>query len=396
MTRRKNLRSHHGSPDSQSSVPASEQTEQQSASGARKKKDKASKEGDISSMQKSLAEFLSTPAEKNRRDKGDDSEGLGTTDEVFPHGAETPSSAGAGDQSQSPTQDELERRCSETGGGITHEDLMLKLCANGKVISRLSQVIDELRGELHTLQVDNDRLKKEVRGLKEREEDLQEELREVRQRAEVADRNNEQLAAYVRRNNLRIYGIPESEGNRAEPETQEQCEKKVLSLLRSKLKLDIRLEDMEVAHRLGRRQPDRQTPRGIIVRFLSRRAREAVIRARRNLRGTRTVIVEDLTPRAYTLLCRVKDDREVCREAWSRNGAVFMKTVSGRIVRVADLAELADPQKRAAWSGTSHQDRRAFRPSRSGAASRDSSPDDRRRRRPASPSSEGEDSFTHM
>ena len=71
---------------------------------------------------------------------------------------------------------------------------------------------------------------------------------------------------------------------------------------------------MEAVHRLGRKQR-KDAPRGIIARFVSRSVRDSVIRARRNLRQSGIVIVEDLTPRAYSLLWTVKDDTSVCKEA---------------------------------------------------------------------------------
>ena len=93
----------------------------------------------------------------------------------------------------------------------------------------------------------------------------------------------------------------------------EECEKKILSIIRDKLTVDVRREDIEAVHRLGRKQ-EKDTPREIIVRFVSRRVRDSVIRARRNLSMSGIVIVED--PHAYSLLWTVKDDTLVCKEAW--------------------------------------------------------------------------------
>ena len=44
---------------------------------------------------------------------------------------------------------------SQANKGVTNEDLMLKLCANGSEISKLSQYVDESRAALFTLQADN-------------------------------------------------------------------------------------------------------------------------------------------------------------------------------------------------------------------------------------------------
>ena len=96
---------------------------------------------------------------------------------------------------------------------------------------------------------------------------------------------------------------------------------------------------------MGRKQ-QKDTLRGIIVRFVSRRVRDSVIRARRNLRISGIVTVEDLTPRAYSLLRTVKDDTSACKEAWSKNGKIFMKALNGKIVQVKTLSDLKDSDRR--------------------------------------------------
>ena len=105
---------------------------------------------------------------------------------------------------------------------------------------------------------------------------------------------------------MRIYGVTEDDnnGSRVGEETEEtsgECEKKILSLICDRLKVDIRKEDMEAVHRLGRKQ-QKDTPSGIIVRFVPWRVDDSVIRAHRNLRKSGIATVEDLTPRAYSLL----------------------------------------------------------------------------------------------
>ena len=102
---------------------------------------------------------------------------------------------------------------SQVNKGVTNEDLMLKLCANGSEISKLSQYADELRAALFSLQADNDKLKKEVMEARKREEALKSELAEVRFTAGPADQRSEELSSYIRRNNFRIYGVTEGNSN---------------------------------------------------------------------------------------------------------------------------------------------------------------------------------------
>lgn len=232
-----------------------------------------------------------------------------------------------------------------TGAATTNEDLMRKLCANGSAVEKLSQVVDELKATLFVLNTENDNLKKEVAQMKNREEQLLTKLSEVKHTAELADRRCEDLSAYVRRNNIRIFGV--SEDNPDREETTADCEKKVLGILKEKLKVNVTSSDIEALHRVGAKRANKgnvdgaSKPRGIIVRFVSRRVRDSVLYARRNLRGTKMLIAEDLTPRTYALLCRTRDEKAVCDIAWTKNGKVWMKTQSGRIVPVESAADLS-------------------------------------------------------
>ena len=98
-------------------------------------------------------------------------------------------------------------------------------------------------------------------------------------------------------------------------------------------------------HRLERKQ-QKGTPRGIIVRFVSRRNRDLVIYSRKKLRGIGIFIAEDLSPRRYALLCNVK----VCKLAWSVNGKICMKAWNDRIVQVKHLSDLCNLVSLAQWS----------------------------------------------
>lgn len=240
-----------------------------------------------------------------------------------------------------------------SGPSVTNEDIMNKLCQNGEAIDSLTATISEMRATIFTLQNDNDTLKKEVEEGKKRERELKDQVTEVKYVACLAERRTNDLDQYIRRNNLRIYGISEA-GEKVgndEWESSEACERKVLQMFRSQLNLDIQEEGIEAAHRLGRRRTDSNTPRGIIVRFISRKVRDNVLYNRRKLKKTRTVIVEDLTPSNYQLLCKVKDD-PICSQSWSKNGRITMKTNSGRVVEVRSVSELSEATRRAFWAST--------------------------------------------
>ena len=86
--------------------------------------------------------------------------------------------------------------------------------------------------------------------------------------------------------------------------------------------LEIQKNDIEACHRLGKENPGKNSPRGVIVRFISRKDRDTIIYYRRKLKRSGVVIVEDLTPDNYALYRKVKED-SLCDQAWTQNGKSF-------------------------------------------------------------------------
>ena len=107
----------------------------------------------------------------------------------------------------------------------TNADIMKKLCANGYQIEKLGRVIEELRGTILLLQLDNDRLKKEVEASKIWEQKLSADLNLAVHRATLADDRSHFLEQYSRNYNLRMYSLEEPDN-----ETAAQCEDSVLHI----------------------------------------------------------------------------------------------------------------------------------------------------------------------
>lgn len=239
---------------------------------------------------------------------------------------------------------------------ITNEHLLLvlqnldrKVSANGNDLAFIKDSVAELNSKIFDLQMENDKLKKEITTIKEREGKLEDTLKEVRESAMRAEKKAEELSQYSRLENLRFFGIPESMNNE---ETAEECEDKIINICASKLKVKVKKEDIAAAHRLGRRDKNKKGGRAIIVRFISRKVRDSVIKERRKLKASGIVITEDLTQQQFVLLNAVKADEEVCSQAWSDNGKVYMKPIFGKITQVQSLTEFrGDTEKRKEWSG---------------------------------------------
>nr|KAG5701052.1 hypothetical protein BaRGS_008773 [Batillaria attramentaria] len=193
--------------------------------------------------------------------------------------------------------------------------------------------LERVNGTVFELRKENETLSSELAGCKKRMETMETEVREAKFEAGVAHTRSDDVEQYTRRNNIRIFGIAESD-----KENVRDCETKVLKLLHDKLSLrHIQASDLEAVHRVGpargrQRRRDRRgqglraglSPRAIIVRFVSRRVLHDVFVSRRKLKNSGVVIAEDLTTARYQLLKKCKDHPCV-DQAWSKNGKIYVK-----------------------------------------------------------------------
>jgi hypothetical protein len=168
------------------------------------------------------------------------------------------------------------------------------------------------------------------------------------------------LEEYSRCDNLIIRGIPElSAAERASSaplssdssllrESHQQVENSVLSLCRDTLGVKIQPGDISIAHRLKAGPKDRVRP--IIVRFNSRRVRNDVYAAKKELRQSNTstaeriFISEHLTKDASDLFYEA---RKLLKEkkifaAWTQSGQVFVRFTSDPSNRPAAIKCKAD------------------------------------------------------
>ena len=158
-----------------------------------------------------------------------------------------------------------------------------------------------------------------------------------------------ELEAYTRSENLIFHGLeltsmseaisqpgdsndqPHSSGspsNSTLSETNRATEDNVLKFGSSPLGVSLPREDISVAHRLGKRPGDPK-PAPVIVRFTTRRVRNAVFGARKSLKakGVRVFINEHLTSSRAKVF---GEARKLVKEkrlegAWTNNGAVFIR-----------------------------------------------------------------------
>ncbi|KAI4466569.1 l1 transposable element-related [Holotrichia oblita] len=140
---------------------------------------------------------------------------------------------------------------------------------------------------------------KEVQVLTEKVVQLEAEL--IATRSEVR-KSVDDLEQYSRRNNLRIFGVPE--------EANEDTKVLVSKFCKDKLKLNVGPELMDACHRLPAKE---QQQRPIIVKFHDRATKANVCSRKQELRGTKFVIREDLTRTRHLLMVEAKKSMVIDR-----------------------------------------------------------------------------------
>ena len=92
----------------------------------------------------------------------------------------------------------------------------------------------------------------------------------------LAEKNNinnlnfevNRLEQYSRKSSVRVYGIPESDG--------ENLEDKVIEKIKEEIGIDVKPEEIGIVHRVGKRSSE--SSRGILIKFVSHKTKVKVMR----------------------------------------------------------------------------------------------------------------------
>lgn len=126
-------------------------------------------------------------------------------------------------------------------------------------------------------------LQDEVTNLSRRFQDME---------LKLADRMDD-LEQYLRRNNIRIFGINETEGK--------DTDQLIVRLCQDKLSVEVLEATVFRLYQVGKKTKPtadgKKKPRSIILCFLSYRCRQRVFEANKKLKCSRITIKEDLTTR---------------------------------------------------------------------------------------------------
>lgn len=196
-----------------------------------------------------------------------------------------------------------------------------------RAIDSLGNKVDKLESKVFDVETENDKLKTEIKKLQDNNKDLKNRFDQYDKQSRQMKRNQNDHEQYLRRWNCRVYKVPEEKG-----ETANSCIKKCAKVFAKDIGVKVTEADIDVAHRTGP-PPSNGRNRPIIVRFLSRQARDLVLSNRRNLKNKGVAVGEDLTKANYNLLLAA-EKHSATLAAWSSGGKVLSKLKNGRVIRV--------------------------------------------------------------
>ena len=216
-------------------------------------------------------------------------------------------------------------RQTELGLPKTTDEMILsfvELLADEQVVSKLRKALfphvlaDKIYGLTAKISTLTDRLEKQDAYIDELEK-----------RLTTVETNYDRLEQYLRLSNLRFHGIDETENITA----------KVMAVANGVMKVaaPISIGHIVTSHRLGNPSIG-LIPRPVIVRFTVNRPRDVILRAKRQLRDSGSLIFvnEDLTQHRAKLASKsrqLKKEHKIT-DCWTYNGCVML-----RIVPCADL-----------------------------------------------------------
>ncbi|XP_071166946.1 uncharacterized protein [Mytilus edulis] len=169
--------------------------------------------------------------------------------------------------------------------------------------------------------------------LRKNVEIMSDKLTKSEAKCEELEWKNDDLEQYTRRQSIRIAGIPEK--------NFESTDDEVLKFSNDVLNSQLEPGEIDRSHRVGppRSNDSKQKPREIIVRFVSYKSRQKLLKCKKTMHefnksiGTNYLMYEDLTRKRSELAYNARwlKNNNFIKETWTFDGKVFIKMPDDRI-----------------------------------------------------------------
>lgn len=226
-----------------------------------------------------------------------DSADIMLAEEVLPPLPETPFKSPAVKQRKTESSDtaNILMQLGELSNLINNRsDALEKMVReNALAIASMKETVVENTKQIADVKTAVEFVSEEVNDLKVKIGAMESQVKKIDVKSSEQEKRLSHLEGYTRRWNLRIYGLPEKEREDVRERVIQICQH-LLPEAKDKLPYIV-----DTVHRLGRKLPNVEKPRGVIFQFTSRFYRDAVWRAAKDssfLRNNSLKIAEDLSP----------------------------------------------------------------------------------------------------
>lgn len=127
------------------------------------------------------------------------------------------------------------------------------------------------------------------------------------------------LEQYSRRNSIRIFGIPEQEG--------ENADLLIVNLSKNHMNYDMQQYEIDKSHRIGSKITYKDKCRPILVKFARYKTKEIIFSNKKKLKGTKITIKEDLFKSRFEIY-NAAVEKYGFKSVWTSNGRIKVYTTS--------------------------------------------------------------------
>lgn len=201
------------------------------------------------------------------------------------------------------------------------EDVLTKICTQqaAVILMQLQPTLDKI-----------DSLSSTIEEIKVCLTKYSMDVLKIGSKVEALELKCDKLEQYSRRNNLRVYGIPERVG--------ENSDLVLLSFFQEKLGIQLQITDIDRSHRTGKKLGG-EHPRPLLVKFVSYRSKAEIFGKKKVLKGSGCVIKEDLTQVGAQLL-KSATEKYGKNCVWTSDGRIILVKADGQKMVVESSRDL--------------------------------------------------------
>ena len=202
--------------------------------------------------------------------------------------------------------------------------------------------IDVQQTEIFDLSKRIDVLEKSYRDVCAENASLRDTIQSMNNRADTLAQSVDELDQYSRGSNILVHGAPVSTVS----VTENDLRQNMLHLLNTTLGVTIGDQDLIAVHRLPRHSNSTASastrPPPVIIQFANKRIRNAILSKRKDLKGSKITLTEQLTSTRAALLRKANElaQAKKIQTAWSHDGRVLVRTLADRTIIIGNLHDL--------------------------------------------------------